>query len=257
LKVATFNVNSIRLRSGIVLDWLAEHEPDVLVLQETKCEDSKFPVDEFSDLGWNVVMQGQKTFNGVAILSRHSILNVRTGLEDPLMPEDCRLIRAEIGPLKIINTYVPNGTEVGSEKFRYKLGWLARFKQLIAESYRPSDLVVWLGDINIAPKPEDVYDSKRSFGGVGHHPDEFCALDSILEWGWTDCFRKFEPEGGHFSFWEFVIPRSVERNLGWRIDHIYASPGLADACTSCRIDKQPRLEVKPSDHTIVVAEFDV
>lgn len=257
MKIATYNVNSIRQRLPIVLDWLAENEPDVLAIQETKVDDPKFPLEELEAEGWNVVFHGQKGFNGVATISREPSETNRLGFEDPVMPEDARLLTSQIGALTIINTYVPNGTAIGTDKFDYKLRWLARFRQMIAERYRPTDLVAWLGDINIAPTPDDVYDSRSKYGKVGHHPDEFRALEAIRAWGWEDCFRKFTPGPGHYTYWDYYIIPAFERNQGWRIDHIYASPALAGLCTACEIDRGPRGLVKPSDHTPVWAEFSV
>jgi len=257
MKIATFNAASIRARLPLVLDWLAENEPDVLAIQETKVEDDKFPTGEFEDLGYQWALHGQKSWNGVCLLSRSPILNVRLGFEDDLMPTDARIISAEIDGLQIVNTYVPNGNTVGSDKWAYKMAWLERFAVLVRERFRPQDPVIWLGDINIARHPDDVYDSKRFLGGVGHHPDEFSRLDAILDFGFSDMFRKFNPEPGHFSFWDFLIPNGFKRNMGWRIDHIYATPSLANLCTECWIDRDARGFDRPSDHTFVVAQFDV
>jgi exodeoxyribonuclease III len=256
MKVATFNVNSIRQRLPIVIEWLAEHEPDLLALQETKCPDDKFPLAEFEEIGYHVAIHGQKSLNGVALVSRQPLLNVSTGLCDPLFPEDCRVIMGQLGDVMIINTYVPNGTSVGSDKFEYKLRWLERFRRLIADHFRPHEKVIWMGDINIAPTPDDVYNSRRFYGGVGHHPLEFEALAQIVEWGWTDCFRKFTQGPGHYTYWDYIITTSLEKNLGWRIDHIYASEGLAAGCSRCEVDRAPRAMEKPSDHTPVWAEWD-
>lgn len=255
MKVATFNANSVRMRLPIILDWLARHQPDVLALQETKVEDDKFPVSDFEEAGWNVVVHGMKMRNGVAIVSKSPAFDVHRSFEDGAWPEDCRLMTAKIDGITIINTYVPNGTQVGSEKWVYKLKWLEKFGQYVSSRFKPSDDVVWLGDINIAPTEKDVFDPKRHLGGVGFHPDEHARLNELLKWGWKDAFRKFEQDAGHYTFWEFVIPRSFEKNLGWRIDHIYLPPHLWERCTACIIDKAPRALDKPSDHTFVVAEF--
>lgn len=255
MKIATFNVNSVRQRLPILIEWLCEHEPDALAIQETKVEDGKFPAGNFEDIGYCVAINGQKSTNGVAILSRQPLRNVRKGFEDAFYPEDARIITGELDGVVIVNTYVPNGTAVGTEKFEYKLSWLARFRQMLSERYRPSDPIIWLGDINIAPKPEDVYNSRRFYGGVGHHPLEFKALDSIVDFGLTDVFRKFTQGPGHYTYWDYFIVTSVEKNFGWRIDHIYATEPLASVCQRCVIDKAPRTMEKPSDHTPVWAEF--
>lgn len=256
MKVATYNVNSIRMRLDTVLEWLSDQEPDVLALQETKVTDDKFPVHEFEDHGWHVALHGQKAYNGVALVSRHPIQQVRMGFEDPLWPEDCRILTAEVQGLAVVNTYVPNGTAVGTDKFDYKLRWLERLLQFMHVRYSPSTDLIWLGDINIAPKPNDVWDSPRHRGRVGHHPEEFARLDKLVEWGFTDLFRELTPDGGHYTFWDYVIPRSFENNLGWRIDHIYGTEPLRSRLRACTIDRAPRSVPKPSDHTVVVAEFD-
>ncbi len=239
----------------MVLDWLAENEPDVLVIQETKCEDAKFPALDFEESGYSIAFHGQKSYNGVAIASRIPLTNVRTGFGDPSFPEDCRLMVAEMGPWTIVNTYVPNGTAVNSEKFAYKLRWLERFKILAAQLVKSNPKTVWAGDINIAPTPDDVYESPRHLGGVGHHPEEFKRLDEIREVGLVDLYRTLHPGPGHYTYWDFYIPNAVQRNLGWRIDHIYVPPALVDQCEKCWVDKEPRLKEKPSDHTFVVADF--
>ena len=255
MKIVTYNAASIRARLPLTLDWLAENEPEVLVVQETKVEDEKFPIGDFEDLGYHVAIHGQKSWNGVCILSRSPMSDVRTGFEDDLFPTDCRIITAEIDGIAVINTYVPNGNTVGSEKWAYKMAWLERFAQFLRERYRPSDPLIWLGDINIARQPDDVYDSPKLLGGVGHHPDEFSRLDAILDFGLIDTFRTFTSGPGHYTFWDFVIPNGFKRNMGWRIDHIYATEGLAAQCTSCEIDRDARTLERPSDHTFVTAQF--
>lgn len=257
MKVATYNVNSIRQRLPIVLDWLATYEPDILALQETKVEDSKFPLEELEEMGYHVSIHGQKSYNGLALISREPQIGLVNGFADPTFPEDCRIQMARIGPVGIVNTYVPNGTKVGIDKWEYKLRWLERFEAMCRERFRPTDPVIWMGDINIAPEPEDVYDSRKVYGGVGHHPDEFSRLNKIKEFGWVDCFRQFTSGAGHYTYFDYFITNSIETNRGWRIDHIYATQPLAAKCTACEIDMEPRRSTKPSDHTIVWAEFDL
>ncbi|MBS1721712.1 MAG: exodeoxyribonuclease III [Armatimonadetes bacterium] len=255
MKIATFNVNSVRVRIPILEQWLPTVQPDVLVLQETKVEDSKFPVAPFEEMGYHVAFHGQQKYNGVAIVTKHELESVTTGLCDPAFPEDCRLMKAVVNGVTILNTYVPNGTAVGTEKFEYKLNWYKRFGRMVQETYAPKDKVVWLGDMNVAPTVNDVYDPVRLDGKVCFHPAEREAIARLMDWGWTDCFRKFTQGSGHYSYWDMYFPRYFNRNLGWRIDHIYASPGLVDACRACWIDKEPRGWERPSDHTPVVAEF--
>ncbi len=257
MKIATFNAASVRARLPVLIEWLAEVEPDVLAIQETKVEDDKFPREEFEELGYHLALHGQKAWNGVAVLSKSPISSIRMGFGDELFPNDARILACEVNGISIINTYVPNGNTVGSDKFIYKLGWLERFRTFLDQNFRPTEPLVWLGDINVAPKATDVYDSKRMLGSVGHHPDEFVRLQKIVDFGLTDVFRTFEDGPGHYTFFDFTLPRSVERNLGWRIDHVYATAPLAALCTSCTIDMGPRSWPRPSDHTFVVAEFSI
>ena len=257
MTVATFNAASVRARLPVLVEWLAEHEPDVLAIQETKVEDDKFPRAEFEELGYEIALHGQKSWNGVCTLSRRPISNVRTGFMDELMPTDARIVTAAVDGVTIINTYGPNGTTGGSDKFEYKLRWLDRFHQFLNDHFKPDQPLIWLGDINIAPQPIDVYDSKRFLGGVGHHPEEFSRLERIVSFGLTDLFRLHHQGPNEYTFWDFTIPQGVRRNLGWRIDHIYATAPLAGLCTDCWIDKGPRTWPKPSDHTFVLAKFDL
>lgn len=256
MKVATFNVNSVRARVPVLQRWLQAVQPDVVALQETKVEDSKFPYAEFEALGYDSVIHGQMRYNGVAILSRLPIDDTDAGFDDD-WPVDCRVIRATVNDVTIINTYVPNGTAVGSEKFDYKLRWLEHFPRYIESFAGPQDRLLWMGDINIAPTALDVYDPARFEGGVGFHPEERARLEAIKQWGWHDCYRGFHHGSGHYTYWDYFIPNVIKRNLGWRIDHVYSSPGLAGRCMSCEIDKEPREWERPSDHTPVVAVFDV
>jgi exodeoxyribonuclease-3 len=255
MKIATFNANSIRARLEIVTDWLREQKPDVLAIQETKVTDPEFPILAFEELGYNVAFRGQKSYNGVALASLRPFTNVRFGFEDPLWPDDCRIVSAEVDGVVVLNTYVPNGTAVGTDKFDYKLRWLDQLGKMISERFSPNTPLIWLGDINIAPTENDVFEPHRQKGKVGFHPDEISALERIVSWGLTDTFRKFTDGPGHYTFWEFYIPKAFEKNLGWRIDHIYATAPAADKCTTCIVDKAPRAREKPSDHTFVVAEF--
>ncbi len=255
MKIATFNANSIRVREGIVMDWLAENEPDVLAIQEIKCETDIFPAESFAEIGYSALVDGQKSYNGVAILHRGIAEEVTYGFGDPTMPDDKRIIRATIDGVRVINTYVPNGNKVGSEKFEYKLQWLDRFKLLIDQEQKRYNDLIWLGDINIAPQADDVFEPEKKGETVGRHPDEISRLLSITDSCLIDCFRKFTQGSGHYTFWEFMIPNGFKRNLGWRIDHIYATTNLAEKCGSCVVDREPRGLERPSDHTFVVAEF--
>ena len=255
MRVATYNAASVRARLPLLVEWLQENPVDVLGIQETKVEDDKFPRAEFEALGYEVALNGQKAWNGVALLSKLPMTDISKGFGDPDMPEDARIIAATINGIRMINTYVPNGNTVGSEKWEYKMKWLEKFKDLI-DSQDKSLPLLWMGDINVAPQPHDVFDSPKMLGNVGHHPDEFARLSKIVSIGLIDLFRLFTFEGGHYTFWDFVIPAALQRGLGWRIDHIYTTEDLAEKCTSCVIDVEARKRERPSDHTFVIATFE-
>ncbi|MHC4394523.1 MAG: exodeoxyribonuclease III [Planctomycetota bacterium] len=255
MKVASFNVNSLRVRLPIVLEWLREQQPDVLCVQETKVQDVDFPGDAFDETGYKYVFKGQKSYNGVAIFSRNEISNVKFGFDDE--PKDQpRLIKAEINGIAVVNTYVPQGYLPESEKFDYKLNWFDRLLRYFDRNFKPTDAVVWVGDFNVAPLPIDVYDPVRLLGHVCYHPEVHKALEKVVEWGFVDVFRKHCKDAGQYTFWDYRMRKSYKRNLGWRLDHIMATPGLAEKCISCYIDKGPREAEKPSDHTPIAAEFD-
>lgn len=257
MRIATFNVNSIRARMPRLTEWLEEAQPDIVALQETKVEDAKFPALELEAVGYRSYFHGQPKLNGVCFLSKIELSEVTTGFCDPVMPNDCRVQVARANDMILINTYVPNGTSVISPNFRYKLQWLERFREFCDSLGSPSDKLIWLGDINIAPTPDDVYDSHRKLGGIGHHPEEFARLKKIIEWGWTDCFRLFTQGPGHYSYFDFRFPNVLQRNLGWRIDHIYASQGLVGNVERCWIDKEVRMREKPSDHAPVLVDLSI
>ena len=254
VKVASFNVNSLRARLPIVLRWLADHGPDVIALQETKVQDIDFPTDEFDRSGYNYVFKGQKSYNGVAILSRSEITNIEFGFQDE--PQDrARLLKAEINGIAIVNAYIPQGDSPESEKFKYKLDWFGRLLNYFDTNFKSSEPVVWLGDFNVAPDPIDVYDPEGLLGHVCFHPAVHRALQAVCEWGFVDVFRMHCDEPGRYTFWDYRLANSFKRNLGWRLDHIMATECLAKKSTACYIDKQPRLAARPSDHTPIVAEF--
>ncbi|MEZ5163599.1 MAG: exodeoxyribonuclease III [Fimbriimonadaceae bacterium] len=256
MRIATFNVNSIRARMPRLKEWLAEADPDIVAIQETKVEDALFPFADLEDTGYEIAISGQKRYNGVCFLSKKPLENVTMGFGDDSWEDDRRIITAVIDGVLVINTYVPNGTQVGIDKWEYKMRWLERFRKLCNELGTSQDKMIWLGDINVAPKPEDVYDSKKVLGGVGHHPDEFVRLNKICDWGWTDVFRKLHPEERAYTFWDFRMPSVLDRDLGWRIDHIYASEPMAEQVTKCWVDRDARAKEKPSDHAPLLAEFD-
>jgi exodeoxyribonuclease III len=255
MKIASFNVNSLRMRLEIVLGWLAEQKPDVLCVQETKVQDGDFPAEAFKDSGYNYIFKGQKSYNGVAIFSRSDIKKVQIGFEDE--PKDeARLIKAEINGVTIVNTYVPQGYLPESDKFQYKLEWFKRLRRFFEKNFEASDMVVWVGDLNVAPEERDVYDPKGLVGHVCFCPEVTAALQGVMEWGLVDLFRTYNQDVGQYTFWDYRERNSFKRNFGWRLDHIMATKPLAEKCVNCWIDKKPRMQEKPSDHTPIVAEFD-
>ncbi len=255
LRIATWNVNSLRVRLPHVLQWLESEQPDVLALQETKMTDENFQVEEVRNAGYHAIFSGQKTYNGVATLSKAEAANIITDFPDFDDPQR-RILCTTINNVTILNLYIPNGSEIDSDKYRYKLEWLSylqKFTELLVNKY---ENVVLLGDFNIAPEDRDVHDPIAWEGKVLVSPSERDAFKSLLSNSLLDCFRIFEQEDNSFSWWDYRAA-GFQRNQGLRIDHILATDTLADLCTACRIDKYPRTLERPSDHTPVVAEFDI
>jgi exodeoxyribonuclease-3 len=257
MKIASFNANGIRARLPIVLEWLEKESPDVLCVQETKVQDSDFPQALFEDTGYHCSFKGQKGYNGVAVLSKTVPETVGSGFGDGDEKEAPRLIRACIGGIEIVNTYVPQGREPDSEMFRYKIDWFGRLRRYFNDHFTPETRVVWTGDFNVAPQPIDVYDAEKLLGSIGFHPEEHQALAGVMAWGFVDIYRRHNPEERAYTFWDYRIPNAVKRGLGWRIDHICASRCMADRSKTAWIDTGPRQMLKPSDHTFIVAEFDL
>lgn len=255
MKVATYNVNSLRSRLPLILPWLKKHDPDVLCVQETKVQDPDFPKEAFDKTGYQYVFKGQKSYNGVAIFSTSKISNVQFGFETEPKDEP-RLIKAVVNGIAIVNTYIPQGYEPESEKFKYKLQWFKRLGRYFKKNFRPTQPVLWVGDFNIAPEPIDVYDPAGLLGHVCFHPDVHKVLKEVMQWGFTDIFRLHCTDPGQYTFWDYRLRAACKRNLGWRLDHIMATDPIAKKSTACYIDRQPRLASKPSDHTPLVAEFD-
>ena len=253
MKIATWNINSLRVRLGHVLDWLQSAQPDVLALQETKLQDADFPGAEIEAAGYQVRFSGQKTYNGVALLSRHEPSDLVTsipGLEDPQR----RVLAATIAGVRVINLYVPNGQRVDSEKYHYKLDWLNALRRYLGEQLQDHDELVVLGDFNIAPEDRDVHDPHAWEGHVLVSPAERESLQSLLRLGLNDTFRLFEQAEKTFSWWDYRL-NGFRRNRGLRIDLVLASNALAERCNGCSIDTEPRGWERPSDHTPVFAEF--
>jgi exodeoxyribonuclease-3 len=256
VKIATFNANSIRSRVSIVSDWLAENKPDLLAVQETKAQDSDFPADAFADSGYQVVFRGQKRYNGVAIFSSSTIENVSYGLDDEPTDES-RLIRATVNDVHFVNTYIPQGTLPDSDRFTYKLDWFKRLKKYFQTHFKPTDKLIWLGDLNVAMEARDVHNAEQVFGSVCYCPEVIAAIKDVMQFGFTDTFRMHNQQDGQYTFWDYRILNGFKRNMGWRLDYIMATEPLAKKCTSCIVDKAPRELIKPSDHTFLLAELDI
>ena len=253
MKIATWNVNSLNVRLPHVLEWLASAEPDVLVLQEIKQVSEAFPEASFVEAGYQAVASGQKTYNGVAVISRKPSADQVTdfpGFEDPQR----RILASTIDGVRVINLYVPNGHSVGSEKYEYKLGWLAALNVFLKDQLKTHDKLVVLGDFNIAPEDRDVYDAEKWGDDILCSPLEREALSELLKVGLTDVYRNFEQPEKAFSWWDYRRA-GFQRNAGLRIDLILTSDTMTAACQASYIDREPRTWERPSDHTPVIAEF--
>jgi exodeoxyribonuclease-3 len=254
MKIGTWNVNSLKVRLGHVLKWLDEHSPDVLALQETKIRDSDFPVDAFTAAGYEVVYSGQPAYNGVAIATRQApSSDIVTDL-DNFEDEHRRVLGATIHGVRVLNLYVPNGQSVDSEKYRYKLAWLAALREHVAEEIALHDRCIVLGDFNIAPEDRDVHDPEKWRGKVLCSESERRAFRALLDLGLSDSFRLFDQTERSFSWWDYRAG-AFRRNRGLRIDLVLSSEALSRRCQACTIDKEPRRWERPSDHVPVVAEF--
>ncbi len=255
MRVATWNVNSVRARLPRVLEWLAKDQPDVVCLQETKCLDEVFPREPIEELGYQIETFGQKTYNGVAILSKHRMENVVRGFPDDDEEAQKRVIGATVGDLMILNLYVVNGKEVGDPKYDFKLQWLESLSKMVQEQYPMTEKVVLTGDFNITFDDRDVYDPEAWRGKILCSDAERAALAKVMKPGLHDAFRKFHEEGGLYTWWDFRT-RGFQRGNGLRIDHFLVSEPALDACTSVEVDYDERGMEKPSDHAPVVATFE-
>jgi exodeoxyribonuclease-3 len=257
MKVATWNTNSLRIRVEHLRRWLAETPVDVLCLQETKTPDESFPSQEITALGFpHQAIYGQKSYNGVAILSRQPITNVVKGFALGEPDPQTRLIRGTVNGVELVNVYVPNGNRVGSEKFQYKLAWLKRLRAELDHSHDPTSPLLLCGDINIAPADDDTWDPFEADGQILFHPHEHRALTQLTDWGLTDAFRHLYPTQQQFSWWDYR-GGGFPRNHGFRIDHIYLSVPLLARCQGVVIERRLRGWEKPSDHVPVVATLDL
>ena len=253
MKIATWNVNSMKVRLPHVMEWLGAHMPDVLVLQEIKQVTEAFPAEDLASIGYQAVANGQKTYNGVAVVSKTTPVEPVfgfPGFDDPQR----RVLASTIDGVRIINLYVPNGSEVGSEKYDYKLRWLATLRGFLEEELGRHDNLVVLGDFNIAPADEDVYDPEKWGDAILCSPREREALGHLLDLGLVDVFRNFDQPEKTYSWWDYRAA-GFRRNAGLRIDLILASPSMAERCKASYVDKEPRAWERPSDHAPVIAEF--
>ena len=261
MKIATWNVNSIRTRQQIVIDWLTQNPVDVLCLQETKVQDHQFPQSPFEELGYNIYISGQKSYNGVAIFSLNPLTDISIGFE-PVVGDigqefdlQKRVISGVVDNIRIVNLYVPNGSAIGSEKYEYKLNWFKVLQEYLDTLIKQQSTEICVcGDFNIAPEDKDIYTSKGREKHIMSSPVEREALQAVLRLGLQDAFRKFTTEGEHYSWWDYRAAGFV-RNRGWRIDHHYLTSKLYEQATKCWIDTEPRKLEKPSDHAPVVVEF--
>jgi len=248
LKIASWNINSVRRRLPLLLEWLEANKPDVLCLQETKVEDSDFPALAFKAAGYNALFHGMKAYNGVATLS----------LAEPelVSHKGARLLHTIIDGVHILNTYVPQGNSITSEKYVHKLEWLEDIRKHFETHLDPSKPAIWLGDMNVAPEPIDVYHPDRRVNDVDFHIDARNAFKHAASWGFTDTFRKLYPEVVQYTYWDY-FRNAFERNFGWRIDHIMATSPLANRCQSVEVDMEARKAKGASDHTVIYARFDL
>jgi exodeoxyribonuclease-3 len=253
VKLATWNVNSLRVRLPRVVDWLAREQPDVLCLQETKCTDDQFPRDPLVGLGYQCAIHGQKTYNGVAILARTPLHDVKTGFSDPTLDESARVLRATVSGVRVFCLYVPNGAEVGSDKYAFKLRWLAGLRALLDQEHTSADVLALCGDFNVAPEDRDVHDPDQWREQILCSTPERAALRQVAAFGLTDALRHMTQEQV-FTWWDYRAG-AFHRGWGLRIDHVFVSAPLLPRVRSVRVDRDARKGKEPSDHAPVVVEL--
>ena len=254
MRIATFNCNSVRSRLDIVLGWLADHAPDVLCLQETKVQDAEFPLDAFRLAGWHVAFKGEKSYNGVAIVSKKPADELSFGLDSE--PADApRLVHARFGALHVVNTYVPQGRELDHAMYAYKLEWFARLKKYFEKQFTPATPLLWCGDLNVARHPIDVTNPENKTNHVCYHQAVRDAFEDALSFGFVDLFRHHHPELVDYSFYDYRAPFDPGQKRGWRIDYVLATPPLAKKSIAAAIDIVPRTRPKPSDHCPLFADL--
>jgi len=251
VKLATWNVNSVRTRLPRLLRWLDAWQPDVLCLQELKATNENFPTEAVREAGYQVALHGQKTYNGVAILARGKLEDVRCGLQDDSDDAQARLISARVRGVRVLSAYVPNGGQVGSEKWHYKLTWLQRLRRHLERGFRPDEPLALCGDFNVAPQARDVCDPTAWETTVLFHPEARAALAHVADWGLTDAFRLCHDEAGLYSWWDYRM-LAFPKNQGLRIDHVFVTAPLERCCDAAVIDREERKGKQPSDHAPVV-----
>jgi exodeoxyribonuclease-3 len=256
MKIATWNVNSINIRMEMLTKWLADSEIDVICFQETKTVDEAFPHEALKEAGYESAFIGQKSYNGVAIVSRFPIRDVQKNFPDDDDESPKRLIAATVNGVRIVNTYIPNGTELWTDKFTFKLDWLQRLRRYFDDTCDANKDVLLCGDFNVAMEDADVWSVPAWQGKIHFTKTERAAMYNVKQWGFTDLFRKLNGDLQEFSWWNYR-EGAWQRNRGLRIDYIWTSPSLAAKATSCHIDKAPRALERPSDHAPVIAEFNV
>ncbi len=254
--IATFNTNSIRARQGLISKWLKSRDCHLLCIQETKVQDKDFPVSTFEELGYHTYFKGQKSYNGVAIISKEPLKEVSFGFDDGQDTEEdlARLIRAQWDGFLIINVYVPQGRALDHPNFTKKLLWYDRLLECLERAYKPTMPIFIMGDFNCAPEPIDVYAPERKKDHVCFNESVREAFKRLLGWGLVDCFRAFDPSPNKYTFYDYRVPKAVQRGLGWRIDHILATEVALGHVKECYIDLEPRLWERPSDHTFLCAK---
>jgi exodeoxyribonuclease-3 len=255
MKVATWNINSIRRRLPLLIDWLAEHKPDVMCLQETKVQDEHFPSEALRVVGYHATFRGRKSYNGVATLTRVPPDYVLHGFCEGADEEDDRMLQTVVHGIPILNTYVPQGFKIASEKYQFKLQWFARMRAYLEQRLDPAKTALWLGDLNVAPEPIDVYHPDRRVNDVDFHIDARNAYKATLAWGFQDVFRLLHPDRVQYTYWDY-FRNALGNNWGWRIDHVLATRPLVRVCRAADVDMIPRQGPTASDHTIVWAEFE-
>ena len=256
MRIATYNVNGVNGRLPVLLRWLEMTQPDVVCLQELKVTDQDFPMEAIRSAGYSAIVHGQKTYNGVAILSRDEAAEPERGFGDGADDSASRLVAARFGQLHVVSAYVPNGAEVGSDKWAYKLSWLGRLRAWLDRRFTRTDLVALCGDFNVAPEPRDVCDPDAWAASVLFHPEARAALEHVKAWGLVDAFRMHCPDAGHYSWWDYRM-LAFPRNQGLRIDHVLLSEPLAARCRSAVIQRDERKGQQPSDHVPVVVELEL